>query len=86
MKVELYCVKDEKAGRFTGIMTFPSEVIALRAIATAVNDPKKDQLVSLYPEDCSVYMLGTFDDESGELVSCNKFVRNCVELVRGGDK
>lgn len=82
MKIELFSVKDTKAGRFTGVVMFPNRQVARRAFTTAVNDKASQSLLSQYPEDAQIFCVGTFDDESGELVQTSEFVCNALDLVK----
>lgn len=82
MKIELFTVKDVKAGRFTGVVMFPNRQVALRAFSTAVNDKSSQSLLSQYPEDAQIFCVGTFDDESGELIQTSEFVCNALDLVK----
>lgn len=81
MKIELYSVKDVKANRFTGVVMFPSEAVALRAFTTAVNQGDSGTLLKEYPEDAQIFRVGTFDDESGVVSGETVFIKNATELI-----
>ena len=81
MKIELYSVKDVKANRFTGVVMFPSEAVAIRAFTTAVNQGDSGTLLKEYPEDAQIFRVGTFDDESGVITGETVFIKNATELI-----
>lgn len=64
MKIDIYALRDEKAGVF--LKTFPerSEASVTRDFGMAVF--QSDTQVSKYPEDYSIYKIANFDDVSGE--------------------
>lgn len=59
-----YAVKDNLSDKFNGIIFFNSEAEAKRAFKSNVNNIEiwRDN-----PGDFDLYMIGTFDDETGEL-------------------
>lgn len=65
MKLGLYAVLDRKLGSFARPFVMNNDGMAVRAFLTAKQDPSSE--MSKYPEDFSLYALGTFDDESGTL-------------------
>ena len=74
MKLEFYCVKDELANEFLLPGLFKDESLAKRSFKTEVcNNPLwKDN-----SSDFSLFKLGTFDNETGEIISK-------VEKIVGG--
>lgn len=84
MKCELFAVKDVKAGRFLPPNIFPARAVALRAYATAIADKSNPTLLSQYPEDVQIFVVGSFDDETGILQVKNPidFVANGVDLIK----
>lgn len=61
----LYAVRDEKAKRFHLPFYARSENEALRSFNRMVQDPQS--FISHYPEDFSLYALGTYSEHSGAL-------------------
>jgi len=55
--------------------------IATRSFADEVNRPATDNVLFAHPEDFELHLIGTFDEESGEVES----VRPTRCLVRGQD-
>lgn len=74
MKLYFYCVKDELANEFLLPGLFKDENLAKRSFKTEVcNNPLWKENSS----DFSLFGLGTFDNETGEIVSK-------VEKIVGG--
>lgn len=74
MKLEFYCVKDELANEFLLPGLFKDENLAKRSFKTEVcNNPLWKENSS----DFSLFKLGSFDNETGEIVSK-------VEKIVGG--
>lgn len=67
MKVNLYAVQDVKAHRFNPPFSGQSHVEAMRAFAQPCQNP--ESLWNKYPEDFSLFHIGTFDDESAQVES-----------------
>ena len=63
--LKLYSVRDVKAEAYGAIICCPSVGLALRSFQEACQDPKSP--MALYPSDFSLYELGSFDPDSGEI-------------------
>lgn len=70
-------VKDNAIGTFQPPACVRAEGEALRGFMDAVNDPQNKQLHQ-HPEDFDLYRLGTFDENTGKIVS-----EEPVQLARG---
>lgn len=79
-KLNIYAIFDRKSLTY-GIPFFaPASAVALRMCQTAVNSGSPSD-VSLYPEDFSLYCLGSFTDSDGCITpSAPQFVINLAEL------
>jgi len=69
MKTIIIAVRDQKANVFTQPFTAPSKGVALRSWGDQLNDKeneKSDQVK--HPEDFSLWILGEYDDNTGEIV------------------
>lgn len=79
MKQKVYSLFDKKANAYLTPVYFNEVGEASRMLATVVQTA--DNNISRYPEDFSLYQLGTFDQESGKLESLKQplFVANAVE-------
>lgn len=70
MILPLFAIYDSKALNFLSIYQCPNADIAKRAFATAVNDPNNTDLYQ-YPNDFSLIEIGSYDNETGVVSSCN---------------
>lgn len=75
---DLFAVKDVKSGRFAAPFLADNIQVAKRNVAWAM----KDQTTAFFnfPEDYQLYKLGSFDEQTGELVSDVLFVANLTEF------
>lgn len=67
MLKRIYSIYDQKAGLFGPLMAFNRDGEAMRALDSTVNSQKQSQ-VSTHPEDFKMFFMGTFDEESGEMI------------------
>lgn len=63
--MEIYTVKDNKAGTFNTPFFQPTDVHALRAFKAEVNRASESNMIYLYPEDWELWHIGSFDEKSG---------------------
>lgn len=77
MIYKVFSVKDLKAAAFAPPFFLHREEVALRTFRDAVADPSHP--MHAHPEDYELYVVGTFDDETGILSA----VDTPVFLVRG---
>lgn len=69
MITKLYSVFDFKTAVFGRPFTDQSDNSAIRNFADAVNDSSNpNNLWHKHPEDFSLFLVGDFDDENGELI------------------
>lgn len=65
-ELQAYAIKDIKSGLFSNNPFFlQSNGLAIRSFATACEDEKTD--FNKYPEDFSLYHIGTYDSQTAEL-------------------
>lgn len=69
MKKGIYSIFDKKSDVFANPMFFLKDGEATRTFSDITNDPKTT--IYSHPEDYSLYMIGTFNDNSGEIVKNN---------------
>lgn len=87
MKLSLFAIKDNVAGEFKEVVTFPNVPLAMRAIKTAVNDVNKASIMAMYPEDTAVYKVGEYDTTTGDITSKVEFIAQCSALLeKRGDE
>lgn len=73
IKMKVFSVFDSKAALFLRPFTDQQEAAAIRNFADAVNDSSNpNNLWNKHPEDFSLFLIGAFDDETGELLPCLK--------------
>lgn len=65
MKLVICSIRDAKAEAFVNPMVFQSNGEALRTFMDAVNSA--DHPMGKHPEDYSLFVLGEFDQRSGEI-------------------
>lgn len=80
---KIFCILDEKANAFLTPFVSENAATATRALQGAAND--KQSFLGLYPEDYSVYELGSFDDQTGVIVPASKreYCFRILDLVQG---
>lgn len=66
--MKVFATFDNKAASFGKPMFLPTEGLAKRMFVEACLDPKGD--LNKYPEDYSMYEIGAYDPNTGELVGC----------------
>lgn len=66
MILEIYSIKDDKAGVFMPPAAVPHLVEMTRGIAQAMRDGQSK--LALYPADFSLYRIGKMDQDSGHLI------------------
>lgn len=64
---KLYSLHDLKAGGFYAPFTSPNDSAAKRAVATAAH--MDNTLVSQHPSDFELFSLGTFNEDTGEILT-----------------
>lgn len=67
---QLYSILDKKSEIFSFPFEAPNELVALRHIVTAVKDNQTH--LFHHPEDYTLYLLGEFNDETGEISAAKK--------------
>lgn len=64
---KIFAVRDSKTEAFLQPFFMPARGAAIRGFTDAVNDPSHG--MGKHPEDYTLFEIGSFDDESGALVS-----------------
>lgn len=85
--MQLYSVYDKKALTYGPVMSFPMDVIAIRAIEMDINSQKS--VMSSYPNDFCLVRLASFDENTGklEVLDIPENVYECANaLLRGEQK
>ena len=80
-KTNVFAVKDVKSKLFSNPHFVPTTGVAIRGFGAACEDENTD--LNKYPEDYSLYHIGTYDVETGELVSITpEQIANASEFVQ----
>lgn len=61
---KIFVIKDEKAG-FAEMFIQPNELVAIRNFSQTCANPETN--LAKFPEDYSLWMLGEFDHDTGEI-------------------
>ena len=65
MNLNVYSIKDSKAGTYSNPFYSINDSTAIRSFEQAASDPTTT--ISQFPTDYSLYRIGTFDDSSGSI-------------------
>lgn len=68
MKLEIFAVHDTAADAFLSPHFFQTTAIAIRAFGQSCADP--DSGFHAHPSDYTLFHIGTFDQDTGEIVPC----------------
>lgn len=79
MKTLLISIKDSITGEFSTITIVKNEQEAFRAAKLLVSKPSDDLKFKL--NDLQLYSLGSYDNETGEIVPNVKFIINLIDCV-----
>lgn len=84
MNLNIYTIKDAKAGTHAQPFFSVNHTTAIRSFHVSVKDSSNP--LSAYPEDFSLWHLGTYNDITGKLVGNDpEFVANSVQTIEEGD-
>lgn len=72
----VYSVLDTKVGTFAQPFFQMTDAAMIRSFSDAVNDERRGEMWYKHPEDFSLYQVGVFDDQTGELMPVQ--LRNVV--------
>lgn len=60
---------DKKAGLFAPLNCVEREIDIMRSLQQVLNEPNSSSTIAQFPEDFVLYRMGTFDKESGVIIS-----------------
>lgn len=66
--MQLFTVRDTKSKSFHRPFTARTPEDATRILQQNVNDPNPQNLMNQYPEDFDLWLIGNFDELTGQLV------------------
>lgn len=67
MEMEIYVVRDNKAGTYNTPFFQPTDIHALRAFRAEINRVNDSNYMYLYPEEYDLCHIGTFDEKNGQI-------------------
>lgn len=70
--INIYAVRDEKAGLFNQPFCQKNHTVAIRAFSMEVNRDDPGNVLFHNPEDFTLYELGSFDEDNGALLRTDK--------------
>lgn len=84
----MVAIRDAKAEVFSRPMFYVSRGVAMRDFADAVNGNPEESAYAKHPEDFGLFVVGSFDDNSGMLVPVMQPQMLCtaLELKAGAGK
>lgn len=85
MKMNLYSVYDKKADSYGNPFYMPTDATASRLFADQVLDASKPSLLNQHPEDFRLNRVGSFDTDTGLVVSLTQpeFIAEAMDFVVG---
>lgn len=85
MNLNIYTIKDSKAGTHAQPFFSVNNSTAIRSFNASIKDPSNP--LSAYPEDFSLWHLGTYNDITGDLAgNAPEFVANSAQTVEEGEE
>lgn len=82
--LKIYSVFDTKSKLYSMPHFQPSDGVAIRDFSTACQDEKTK--LNQYPSDFSLYAVGKFNVETGEIEACNpEQLCNAAEFIQNTD-
>lgn len=80
MVLKVYAIQDVKAGHYATPFFMASNGLAIRAFSDLVKD--QQSTLSRHPDDFKLFLIGEYDDNSGELISTKpEFLANASEFI-----
>lgn len=86
MKRYVFSIFDRVSGIYQRPVFAENENLIKRDLSVLLNSDEKNQ-ITMFTGDLSLYLIGSFDDISGELIPCDKpeFICNLIDLKKAGD-
>lgn len=79
MKINMYALKDIKAGAYMLPFGSQNDMTAIRMLSYSVNGSERS-LVHDHPEDIELWRVGVFDDTLGVFESKVEFIRTAMSV------
>lgn len=65
-KLELFCIRDVKAGHYLPPMSLQNRGVAMRALSEVANN--EQSMFFKHPTDYELYLIGTYDQQTSKIV------------------
>lgn len=82
MMLQICCLKDTKAEAFMTPFFVPTMGVAFRSLGDEIAVPREGNTLAAHPEDFQLWTLGTYDNDTGKLLSRVELVCECTTLRR----
>ncbi len=79
MNMKLYTIKDTIVGAMTTPFAGVNDGSAIRSVKNMINNPGDNEVKTNY-KDKQLYCVGSYNDETGEIVPQVRFITNLSEL------
>ena len=79
--MRIYAIKDDKSQTWQGSYAFVNDAIAIREFDSAFKQGKLG-LMNQYPEDFSLYCLGSYEDSTGKVTGDLQLVKNFADFAQ----
>lgn len=83
MKAYIYSIRDLKMNKYGLPYSAANNDIAKRMLASTMWNGKNQ--LNMFAEDFQLFKLGSYDDDTGELITENEFICNATEFKKGGE-
>lgn len=79
-------IRDEALGMFNRPYFVPTRGVAIRAFMDECNREAEDNAMRKHPKDFSLFQVGSYEEETGQLVAIDVPVRLCqaVDFIDNG--
>lgn len=81
MIYQLFTIRDSKGETATPPKASKTIGEAERMLELAVNNPKSEDLLALYPQDFDLWHLGTFDDQTMKIENFPEGARHIAKAI-----
>lgn len=78
MTSKLFAIKDSKSGTFSAPFNQPNVMMAKRQASYFVN--YENNMIKAFPSDYELWMLGDFNDITGDIIPSAQCICNLLEL------
>ena len=77
----LISVYDKNLKTWGNVYSYPNRVAIERDFKIVFSTKSKDNIYTMFPEQFSIYIVGSFDDETGKVTPLNEFLYDLSSFV-----